>query len=310
MAEQTNPIDSLRNAIVRWLQQEGTARSTLAGAIVVLDKLRDYAPLSNKDIFTSGGQLVGGRGEALRNTLARNGETRVFLADGVTTRSTEKFRRLAEAIDYGKALAPFPDARRESAVIQLVEPVLHEISNWFERQHMTITCDRGESPVTWVEQILESSHSKSGGRVEQHLVGAKLELRFPGQRVDVHAAFAADVQTQRSGDFVVGDTVYHVTASPAPPVVRKSADNLSLGLHPVLLVPRNTVERARGLANYEGIDKKVSIFAIEDFVGQNLMEVADSKSETYFEVLRAIVDIYNRRIEEAETDASLRINLR
>ncbi|MCZ7547355.1 MAG: DUF4928 family protein [Anaerolineae bacterium] len=145
MAEQTNPIDSLRNAIVRWLQQEGTARSTLAGAIVVLDRLRDYAPLSNKDIFTSGGQLVGGRGEALRNTLARNGETRVFLADGVTTRSTEKFRRLAEAIDCGKALAPFPDARRESAVIQLVEPVLHEISNWFERQHMTITCDRGES---------------------------------------------------------------------------------------------------------------------------------------------------------------------
>ena len=307
---QNDPVTQVERAVVRWLEEEGSAKSTLAGAIVVLDKLAEKAPIAFSDVFTAGGQLIGGRGKGLSNTLAKYGINHPFLSDGVTTRSTEKFRRLIERIDFGQPLAPLSVEQRQSAVKKLIRPVLLQIEAFLLRQHLSVTCDRQASPVAWIADILTIARDRSAGRVEQHLIGAKFECRFDEEKVNRLPAFAADAQTERLGDFVIGRTVYHVTANPTAALIQKCADNLKRGFHPIILAPRDVVERAKGMAAYDNLVRNLTIFAIEDFLAQNLIEMADAASQQYFDALVRMVEAYNHRIEDAETDSSLRIELR
>lgn len=309
-SSQRQEAERLREVVAQWLQEEGLARSTLAGAVVVVDTIRIKAPFTPADVFTLNGQLVGGRGPSLVEILERYGEERRLLADGVTTRSTRKFQRLAEGLEWGVTLEDWSDAARQEAVSIIAEPALIEIDKFFQRQHMKLKLDLGESSVIWIEQLMETAKDRSQGRVEQHLIGAKLKTRLPNHDVTGHAAFAGDVQTARSGDFVIGNIVYHVTAAPAIAVIRKCVDNLRQNLAPVLVVPRDKVDIARGLAqSEEGAERRISVLSIEDFVASNIIELASEYGATFGDVLQSILDIYNELIESSETDGSLRIEL-
>jgi|SRR5579859_7464953 len=95
----------LARAIANWLDSQhnakGASLNTLAGTALVLHKLVKTAPLEEKDVITiDGGQLIGGRGQHLRGVLRQYGMPDDFLSDGVTTRSTQKFRTLLSIIDY------------------------------------------------------------------------------------------------------------------------------------------------------------------------------------------------------------------
>ena len=301
--------ESLRDKVAQWLNEEGSARSTLAGAVVIIDKLRTIAPLSSTDIFTSNGQIIGGRGAALKETLANYGLA-PFLKDGVTTRSTRKFERLAESLEWGAPITNWPIQARQEAVEIIIKPVLEEVGFFFQRQHLKLKLDRQESPSIWVEELFQVARDRSQGRIEQHLVGAKLQRRLPGQTVTEQAAFAGDVQTGRTGDFVIGENVFHVTAAPTPAVIAKCQENLRQGLHPILVTPKNTIERAKGMASSEEpLDRRISFVALEDFLTLNIIELASETGESFIEVLKAILSIYNKRITGAESDQSLRIEV-
>ena len=166
------------------------------------------------------------------------------------------------------------------------------------------------SPQTWVSVIVENAKGRSGGIVEQQLVGAKLERRFKGFSVSNHPAHAADKQTERLGDFTISKLVYHVTAAPSRNVLQKCAENLKVGLHPILLIPREQENKARILAQDEGIHTELTIFSIEDFVAMNIIELATEEGKDFFSVLKEIVAIYNKRLSEVETDLSLQIEVR
>lgn len=308
--EQELTLERVVQSVTDWLVQEGDARSTLAGAVVVLDLLRTHAPFVRGDIFTNSGQLVGARGKALRSLLARYGEERLLLKDGVTTRSTFKFEKLAEAVEWGEPFEGWSDTARGEATTRLVEVVLDEINAHFSREQMRLKLDQNESPVVWIEDLLEVAKERSLGRVEQHLVGAKLERRLPDKDVKGYAAFAADVQTERSGDFTIDKIIFHVTAAPAMFVIEKCEENLRHGLLPVLVIPRKMIERAKGLASAtEGLERRISFVAIEDFVASNIIELAGAEDKPFFEILESIIEIYNERIVQSETDKSLRIEL-
>jgi len=294
----------------KWLEAEGHAKSTLAGTLTVLNRLAGRCPLTDADVFTSGGQLSGGRGAALFAVLKAYGVPDGFLSDGVTTRSTEKFRRLLVALDYGRPLEGMSQEERAAIIQTLATRVTAQVATLLQRQHVTVTCDRRSSPLAWVEGIFSAVKDRSQGRVEQHLVGAKLEILLPGAKIGREAAAAADAQTGRSGDFRTSHSVYHVTAAPSRSVITRCKRNIAEGKHPVLLVPRATLERAKGLAEAQGIEGQVSVFAMEDFLAYNIVELADARNASFMAVLQQIVQVYNERIEEAETDASLRIELR
>lgn len=159
----------------------------------------------------------------------------------------------------------------------------------FNRQH---------SPSSWVHTILKDAKSCSDGAVEQQFIGAVLERRFKGLVILNHAAQVGNHQTTKAGDFQISRVIYHVTATPSRNVVEKCAENIKAELRPVLLVPAEQENKARLLAQEDGIDKVLSLIAIEIFVAITITNLAISDGKDAFDVLSEIVKIYHERLTD------------
>lgn len=75
-------------------------------------------------------------------------------------------------------------------------------------------------------------------------------------------------------------------------------------------MPSEQENKAKALAEDEGIDRELTIISVEDFVSMNIIELATEENKDYLGVLNEIVQIYNRRLSEVETDLSLQIEVR
>jgi hypothetical protein len=285
------------------------ARNTISVGIVVLDHMRRNSPVLAHDVISPGGEVKGTR-SGLGNVLEAYGIPRNYLKEVTTRQGHQDGQRLFADFDWGNRLAALSDEERDHLLMELIDQLVERAMGWIRRQNLKLNIDRRHAPSSWVNLIVENAKQRSGGVVEQHLVGAKLEKRFDDLDIPNHPAHAADTQTSRAGDFVVSELIYHVTATPSRGVIQKCADNIQVGLHPILLVPRDIEYRATALAQDEGIDKEITIISIEDFVAMNIIELATDESKDFFNVLQEIVQIYNRRLEEVETDMSLRIEIR
>ena len=174
---------------------------------------------------------------------------------------------------------------------------------------MKLSLKQHHSPVEWIRQILEEAKGKSEGVVEHCLVGAKSKKRYANTEISAFPCHSAGIQTRHSGDFIIGDTIYHVTATLTPSIIQKCDEDIKSGLHPLLLVPSELVSKAKYFAEYIGIEKRLSVIAIEDFVALNIIEMATGNQAKFLEVLQEIINIYNERLEEVETDMSLKIEV-
>jgi hypothetical protein len=174
---------------------------------------------------------------------------------------------------------------------------------------LKLQCDRYQSPAAWVNSILVAAELRSCGVVERHLVGATLQQRHPHIAIPNHPSHAGDVQTGRSGDFLLQSISYHVTATDGKEAVERCRQNIGAGVHPILLLPKRYVDKAGLYAEIAGIQNRISILAIEDFMTQNIIEMSTQQQRDFFSTLKAIVDEYNRRLEQVETDLSLKIDL-
>jgi len=290
------------------MQREKLSRNTIAVGIVVLHHLRQKCPLTEAEVFSKGGELIGAR-STLPKTLAEYGVPPKFLKEATNRQVAPFARKLFESLDWGKALKTLSKSDREAAIAPATARLASLALEWMGRQHLKVSCDRQHSPVAWIGSILEQAKGRSGGKVEQHLVGAKLEKRFPSAQIHNNAGHAGDVQTGRAGDFALGTTVYHVTAAPARAVIEKCRTNLAAGLHPVLLVPRTAVSKAVHVAEADELDKRITIVAIEDFIALNIVEMSEGNDAEFVQTLKNIVIVYNRRLGEVETDMSLKIEI-
>jgi hypothetical protein len=140
------------------------------------------------------------------------------------------------------------------------------------------------------------------------LVGAKLELRFPDISISNEAGSTADVQTKRGGDFTVGNTVFHVTMDAKPQLFDKCLENISEGLKVYLIVPDSILTGTRQLAN-QFCSGQIAVESLESFLSQNIEEISVFKSDHVKRSLVHLVNIYNRRVMNAEVDMSLMIEL-
>lgn len=284
------------------------SRNTLAVGLVVLHSLREKCPVRRDEIVSSGGEIKRSR-NGLKHVLEKYGIPRDFLKEVTTRQGHQDGQRLLEMMDYGQALSRIGSDERDAILAGLTDTLVRLMQAWFERQNLKIACRDGDSPSAWIRQILAEARGRSGGAVEQHLVGAKLESRYPSVDVPALPSHAGDVQTGRAGDFAIGTTTYHVTAAPSKAVIAKCKTNVDAGGHAVLLVPGNELGKAKFYAEDEGLGDRLSIFAIEDFVGANVIEMATGCRTQFVKVLRVIIDAYNRRVEQAETDKSLKIDI-
>lgn len=301
-----------RQILIEWLdsctRRGKIARNTVAIGIVVLDHLRRACPVSRDEVISQGGEVSGAR-SGLGTILESYNIPSTYLKEVTTRQGHQDGQRLFEQFEWGRKLAEMPEDEREALLLELVEDLRNLANEWLKRQNLKLDIDRRQAPTTWVNIIVENAKGRSGGVVEQHLVGAKLARRFRGMEIPNHPAHAGDRQTERAGDFAISQLVYHVTSAPSRDVLQKCVKNVRVGLCPVLLIPREQENKAQILAQDEGIDKELVIISIEDFVALNIIELATEESTDFFNVLKEIVAIYNKRLSEVETDLSLRIEV-
>lgn len=285
------------------------ARNTVAIGIVVLDHLRKNCPVVREDVISQGGEVKGAR-SGLGRILENYGIPASYLKEVTTRQGHQDGQRLFKAYDWGKTFIQLAEPDREDLLQELCDILLQHAVTWLKRQNLKLPIDRRQAPATWVRMIVENARQRSGGVVEQHLVGAKLVRRFTQLTIPNHPAHAGDRQTARAGDFEISHLVYHVTAAPSRHVMQKCAENISSGLHPILLVPGEQENKARVLAQDEGIEQALTIISIETFVAVNIIELATDENKDFFRVLQEIIDIYNTRLTAVETDLSLQIEVR
>lgn len=187
--------------------------------------------------------------------------------------------------------------------------LVEKVREYHNRQRIHFVYDPTKTTRQLINEILQvARETGKEGPVAQHLVGAKLQLRFPTEKISNESYSTADDQLGRPGDFFVGTTVFHVTVAPMPPVFDKCIKNLEDGYRAYLLVPERELSSARYHAENKA-SGKIAVESIESFVGQNVEELAVFNGNELVKGFRNLIDTYNFRVDQAELDKSLLINV-
>lgn len=180
------------------------------------------------------------------------------------------------------------------------------------RQRFWLEIDLSKRTCYMVDRLLASANEKGKdftGAVAHHLVGAMLEVMYPDLDTRTHGLRTTDRQTSRACDFVINDAMIHVAVGPTEALLAKCQANIELGFRPRILTVEDKIGTARTLAEYIGIEALVWVSGIEDFLSVNIDAMASySKAETR-RVLRQLFDTYNTRVEAAEPDPSLLVEI-
>ncbi|MBF57121.1 MAG: hypothetical protein CME80_05285 [Halomonas sp.] len=281
--------------------------------LAVSRMVADGLPISNERLFSKGkSQVRGLSGSTIAKILETHGETRLFTREGGrTSRGTvhlaEQFR------DILNDITPFHSEGLPTIDISfLLEDFFTKCVriDYFDKQTITVDIDPTKPVSAIVTDILNAAAERSdkpSGAVLQHLIGAKLQLRFPEIEIGLDQANAADMQTDREGDFQVGTTAFHVTIAPMEKLISRCVENRRAGYRPVILTPESRVLAARQMAENVGMPNQISVQAAEVFIGTNIEEIAIYDGDKIREGVARLIRSYNDRIESIEVDKSLMI---
>ncbi len=289
----------------------GPANGSIATALVVLNRLKeDYNLDFSAHVADGGMQIKGASGAAVATILKAFGEERPFAKEGGRTNrgGPSEVKSLLEMLKKQK-LESENETNRNTLLKAMMAFLVERVQDFHNRQKIKLTFNSALSTWHIVHNLLgEAIAEGKAGYVAQHLVGAKLQLRFPNMKVSNEGGSTADMQTQRSGDFLIGHTAFHVTVAPMQPVFDKCKHNISQGLKPFLLVPDNKLQGARQIADQLS-EQQIAVESIESFISQNINEISNFDKEKLTISFKDLVAIYNRRVDEIETDKSLMIDL-
>ncbi len=299
------------NSLKVYKASRGPARGTLGTALVILERLKNNYDLNIDNHTARGGtQIRGATAGNMNKILADLGETRPFLKEAGRTNRGAKSENQQLLVGLESAnLDELPGDMRLEILTSLQRLLVTHIRNYHEQERITFEYD--PSGTTWdsIRGLLETANARGKeGQVAQHLVGAKLQLRYPEIPIQNEPVSAADEQTGRPGDFLLNDTVLHVTVAPAQALFDKCKHNLSQSYRVYVLVSERTLEAARQLA---ALTNPGQIFcqSIESFVSQNLDELSEFSKQVLPTELKALLETYNKRVDSAELDKSLLIDI-
>nr|AID65805.1 hypothetical protein [uncultured bacterium] len=198
--------------------------------------------------------------------------------------------------------------RERNLVLKRLQKFLVErISDFHNRQVLKVLYDPSFSTWQLIHNLLKmASERGKEGQIAQYLIGAKLQLRYPSIDVENYSSSTADEQLKRRGDFQVNDMVFHITISPMQAIYNKCKSNGDEGFRVYLLVPDRLLAAAKGNAEML-LPGKVFVESIESFVGQNVEELPAFSSSRLVGELRQLLEIYNSRVDDIESDKSLLI---
>lgn len=288
------------------------ARGTIAGALVVLQRLRESCDLDIDAHSAAGGvQIQGTSGRAVSKLLTRYGETRPFLAEGGRTNMGLRGDIKALLNQLSKTeLAKLPLDERGIVLDELQQFLVAKVQEYPPRPGLKVkyvpTASGAASVHGWLD--VARRHGKEGP-VAHHLIGALLQLRFPELAIRMESVSAADQQLGRAGDFRVGDTVFHVTAAPMQSVYEKCKRNLRTGLRVYLLVTQEHLITAGQMAEMNVLGDRIDVASIESFVADNIGELSNFSADQLAHGFLRLLKEYNRHVDLAELDKSLMIEI-
>jgi len=293
-------------------KQREASRTAVCVGLLLSRRLKEKYPLDVKDMDTGGGQVPGLSGANIQRILRDHGiEKKYSSMGGRTTRSSTPIARaLMEKLEDHVDLGSLTEEER-AQVAEVVELwLVDQVRAYFARKKLEVEIDLTKPGPVIVEDILRASYDKKiGGPVAQHLVVAKLARRFPGKKIENYPATAPDEQLKREADFLVENTAFHVSVAPTSDHLQRCAENLVQGRRPYMIVPAAQVAKARAFAEDKKIEGKVAIVAIETFVGQNIDEMGEFHRGRVRPQMAAVLNEYNRRVVEVETDQSIQISI-
>ena len=310
MADKSTFVTALEN----WWNSfppRSRSRGNIAGGLVLFENLR-----SNFDLDIESHKAE--RSDQLRNAsrrnvqliLARFGEERVLLKEGGRTNRglmrnlTSLLQTLSDA-----GLGELSSHERDLELTAMQKFLAKRATDIFNSDKISFAYRQGMTSRRIIGEILQSGRERSKeGDVAEHLVGAKLALRFPNYDIRNSAVSAADDQADEPGDFQLNDCVFHVTVSPNSGHYDKCKVNLANGLRVFLLVPDRVMLGTRQNADLE-TEGRVSVESIESFVSQNVEELSEFAAGDVSRNLRTLLDVYNTRVADVETDLSLQIRI-
>lgn len=278
-------------------------------ALVTLDRLyKEYDLNRSSHTTKSGAQVKNHTPTNVTNILSRFNENRPVPSEaGRTSRGSlyavEALLEMLKTTKIGKN----EESKRKALLKRMMEHLVSVAGEYHERARIAVEYNPSFNAAQIISETLDLANNKTGA-VAQHLVGAKLQIRFPEIQIPNFAASTADVQTKRRGDFQINDTVFHVTVSPNDGHYKKCAADVRSGFRVYLLV-RNEMRVAAEQTAHISHSDKISVQSIETFVGQNLDELASFSKKAFKTKFRELLEIYNRRVKEIESDKSLLIEI-
>lgn len=289
------------------------AKGTIGGALVVLESLKqDFALDIAHHTAGGGSQVKKVAGGTVAEVLASFGETRPFLSEGGRTNRGLR-GDIAALLDALRRtdLASCDVPERNYALGHLQEFLVEKVREWHSHQRLSFEYDPAMATRSIVGELLATARrNNKGGQVAQYLVGAKLHCRLSpqGMQVSNESYSTADAQLDRPGDFVLGNTVVHVTLAPNQNLYAKCARNLANGYRVLVLVHDEVLIGAR--QNVEQMAPgKIAVESIESYVGQNMDELASFSGASLRVRIRELLDTYNDRVDQAEVDKSVMIDI-
>ena len=289
----------------------GFSKGSLSLALILTRKARDKPfPLNRADFLTpAGGQVGGLGGGAVKKILADHGIDRILSNEGGRT-SRGNMERMGAYIGLLNALHGKGALDLEQAEKFWVERTLA----YFDALPFSFRLDPARSLRACVRdlfaQAVERQREVKGtmyaGAVMQHLVGAALDVVTEG-KIKHHGFAVADAPSARSGDFLLGDVALHVTTAPGEALLAKCVSNLSTGLRPLIVTTEDGVGGAKALARQAGIDERLDIMEIEQFLAMSLYERSLFKRDARSDAAKELIVRYNMIISNCETDPSLKI---
>ena len=145
------------------------------------------------------------------------------------------------------------------------------------------------------------------GTVLEHLVGAKLELAIPDEKINHKTASTADASSGAAGDFELADSVIHVTTMPSEALIEKCENNLRNSLQPIVICPQGLKNAAVSIAADKQLENRIEFYVAQEFISMNINELSRFSSSKKIDNAFLLISKYNQIIDKVEPDKSLKI---
>ncbi len=285
-------------------------RNWLLIVLCILDMIAESdTGLSEDDVYTYDYTLKKSRAKAIPTVLAKYSlPLNLGMGkEGITVRGAPGLR-MFRAMQGGAVIMDRPREERQLLIHEAIELVRVELLRVLGRKSVELPVHVFEQTGTFVAALLKAVENRSNGRVEQAIVGAKLQLRFPNIPIPSNPGFAGDRQTGRDCDFEVENIRVIVSVSPKDQHFESAKLLADRGRQVFLVVSKKAFAAAGKRMDRDGYQGKVLVATVEFYVAGNMTEISTERKITAGEMCLLLAEEYNRRIV-ADNDESLQVVL-